>query len=55
MEFNFLVSLDNDSTSSKKQVRLYKEDDLTIGLRKTADYFNPKEDKVMNISSKDSA
>ena len=55
MEFDFLVSLDNDSTSSKKRVHLYEEDNLTIESTKTADYFNPTQDIIMDVDTKDSA
>ena len=55
MEFDFLIPLDDDSSSGKKRVRTYEEDELTIGSTKTTDYFNPTQDDIMDLSSVESA
>jgi len=42
IEFDFLISLDEDSNNSKKRVRIYEEDDITIDSIKTTDYLHPQ-------------
>ena len=54
MEFNFLISLE-DELSNKKRVRIYEEDDITLGSIKMADYFQPKADESINLSPDNSA
>ena len=54
MEFDFLISLE-DELSNKKRVFIYEEDDITLRSIKTADYFQPKADKSINLSPDNSA
>ena len=53
MEFDFLISLDNENKNNKKRVRICKEDNITIRSTKTTDYFKEKDDEKIDLSSDD--
>ena len=48
VKFDFLILLDrdNESSSNKKRVCIYKKDNITIIFFKNTDYFNLKEDNM---------
>jgi len=54
MEFDFLISIEDKYKNSKKRVRIYKEDNLTIGSIKTTNCFKRKNNEKMDLSFDDS-
>ena len=50
MEFYFLILLEEDKTTKKEYVWIYKEDNMTIGLIKIANYFTYKDDDGIDLS-----
>ena len=49
-EFSFLILLVEDKDTKKKCVQIYKEDNMTLGSTKTANYCTCKDDEDMNLS-----